>query len=173
MKKLAKTLQSKKRVHYHDCDPMNHLNNSRYIDYIMDTRTEQLLIDYGVDIAELAYKHGIGWVAALTQITYFAPAKWMEVVIIETRLIRYTESSVIVEGIMWDEEKKNMKALLWAKLVHFDIKKQKSNKHNDELMELFNSIQYDTAPTVSFEDRVNQIRQDMKQIHSTNLKHNM
>jgi acyl-CoA thioester hydrolase len=43
MPELKKTLQSKMKIRFHDCDPFHHLNNSRYIDYIVTARGDQLL----------------------------------------------------------------------------------------------------------------------------------
>src|SRR6478672_1840500 len=119
MQTLPKTLVSKTRVQYQDCDPLNHLNNSKYIDYIMAARTEQLLVHYNFNAADFAYKQKVGWVSAQTQISYFYPASWMEVLSIETRLIQFSESSLMVEGLLWDEHQSRLKSLMWAKLVHF------------------------------------------------------
>lgn len=154
METFAKTLESQTRIQYHDCDPFNHLNNSRYIDYLMGTRTEQLLNHYGFNTAELAQQQNIGWVTALTQISYFYPASWMEIVTIETRLIQYSEGSVLFEAIMWDENKSKLKAVMWSKLVHFDIKEQRSKKHSEELMQLFQQVIHPLEQINSFEDRL-------------------
>lgn len=159
MKELPKTLASKAIIHYHDCDPFNHLNNSKYIDYIVAARTEQLLDNYGFNTAELAYKQGIGWVAAQTQISYFYPASWLEKVTIESRLIQYSDYSLLVEAFMWDENKTKLKTLMWAKLVHFNIKTQKSHKHSAELMNLFTQVHYPLANITSFEERVKSLKQ--------------
>ena len=158
MKTQEKTIESKKRIQYHDCDPFNHLNNSRYIDYIMGARTEQILEHYGFNTAQLLHERGIGWVAAQTQISYFSPASWMEVVTIESRLINFSESSLLVEAFMWDEHKTKIKAVMWAKLVHFDVKTQKSNKHSEDLMELFAEIHDMQEDYSSFEQRVKELR---------------
>ena len=159
METKLKTVESKKRIQYHDCDPFNHLNNSRYIDYIMGARTEQILEHYGFNTARLLHERGIGWVAAQTQISYFAPASWMEVVIIESHLIHFSESSLLVEAFMWDEHKTKIKAVMWAKLVHFDVKTQKSNKHAGDLMRLFAEINNPPAKLSTFEERVTSLRQ--------------
>mgnify|MGYP001544130058 CR=1 FL=1 len=158
METLTKTIESKTRVQYQDCDPFNHLNNSKYIDYIMGARTEQLLDRYGFNTSEIAYKQGIGWVAAQTQISYFYPASWMEMVRIETRLIQFSESSLLVEGFMWDEHKTKLKCVMWAKLVHFNIKTQKSNKHSEELMNLFSTVNYPIENNPSFEERIKSLK---------------
>lgn len=158
METLNKTLESKTRIQYQDCDPFKHLNNSKYIDYIMGARTEQLLDQYGINTSEIAYKQGIGWVAAQTQISYFYPASWMEIVGIETRLIQFSESSLLVEAFMWDEHKTKLKCVMWAKLVHFNIKTQKSNKHSEELMKLFNMVHFPIENNPSFDERIKSLK---------------
>lgn len=155
----VKTLESKIRVQYHDCDPFNHLNNSRYIDYMMGARAQQILDEYGFDTSELAYRYGIGWVAAQTQISYFIPASWMEIITIETRLIQFSESSLMVEAFMWDEHKNRLKSVMWTKLVHFNIKTQRSNRHSEELMKLFSDIHHPITDNPNFEERIKSLKQ--------------
>ncbi len=162
MNNLSKTLESKTRIQYQDCDPFNHLNNSKYIDYIIAARTEQLLDEYGLNTSELAYKQGIGWVAAQTQISYFYPASWMETVAIESRLIQYSEYSLLVEAFMWDEHKIKLKAVMWAKLVHFNMKTQKSYKHSEELMNLLTAIVNPLPSSSSFEERIKSLKQSIQ-----------
>ena len=159
METLVKIMESKTRIQYQDCDPFNHLNNSKYIDYIIAARTEQLLYNYGFNSSAIARAEGIGWVSAQTHLSYFSPASWMEIVTIETRLFQYSDYSVWVEGLMWDEHKTNLKCLMWAKLVHFNIKTQKSHKHSTELMNLFAKIHYPLEQSLSFEERIKSLKQ--------------
>ncbi len=159
MTELLKTLKSKTRIQYQDCDPFNHLNNARYIDYMVAARTEQLLVNYEFNTSELVQKQGIGWVAAQTQISYLFPAVWMEIVTIETRLISFSETSVVFEAFMWDENRTHIKALMWAKLVHFDIRSKKSRKHTPDLMELFTKVHFEIENNPTFEERVKSLRQ--------------
>jgi acyl-CoA thioester hydrolase len=159
MASLKKLLESKTRVQYQDCDPFNHLNNSRYIDYMMAARTEQLLEHYGLNTFEIATVQGTGWVSAETKISYLLPALWMEVVTIETRLIAYSNSSLLVEAITYNEDKTHIKAIMWAKLVHFDIKAQRSLKHSDELMRFLEQIHYPVEHQPTFEERLQTLKQ--------------
>ena len=156
---INRILESKTRVQYQDCDPYNHLNNSKYIDYIMAARTEQLLNEYDFNSSELAQKQGVGWVTAQTQISYFNPASWMEVVTIETRLIQFSESSLLIEALMWNEAKTELKSIMWVKLVHFNIQLQKSNKHSLELMKLFNEVNFPLEDKPTFDERVKSLKQ--------------
>lgn len=155
---MKKILESTMRVQYHDCDPFNHLNNSRYIDYMMAARTEQLLAHYGFDISEIARSQGIGWVSVQTQISYFVPASWMETVKIATRLLSYSDSSLEVEAVMWDENRSRIKAMMWAKLAHFNIQSQRSSMHTAELMSLFTSIHHPIEGDPTFEERARTLR---------------
>lgn len=159
MENLPNVLESKTRIQYQDCDPFNHLNNAKYIDYMMGARTEQLLHHYGFNASELAAREGIGWVAAQTQISYLSPASWMEVVTIESKLIGFSESSLLVEAFMWDEHKTRLKAVMWAKLVHFNIQSQTSSRHSEALMHLFRQVHVPPETVQPFEQRVRSLKQ--------------
>jgi len=154
MTTLKKQLESKMKIRFHDCDPYNHLNNSRYIDYIVTARGDQLMENYGFDMYELTKEQGIGWVSACTQISYLAPAFLMEEVTIQTQLIDYSEKSLHLEGLMWDRDKTTLKAVMWTKFVHFNIRTQRSQPHAEELMQFFTQIVYPLIPTCNFEERV-------------------
>jgi hypothetical protein len=53
---LPRQIESQMKVRFPDCDPFNHLNNSKYIDYIINAREDQLLKYYNFDVYELAKK---------------------------------------------------------------------------------------------------------------------
>ena len=148
------------KIRFHDCDPFNHLNNSRYIDYIVTARGDQLIENYSFDIYKLAMEKGIGWVSAQTQISYLSPAYLMEEVIIQSRLIACTQKSLLLEALMWDEQKLNLKAVMWAKLVHFNLKSQRSQLHDQALMEFFRQIEYPLETSMSFDQRIQDLKQN-------------
>ena len=159
MPELKKIVESNMKIRFHDCDPFNHLNNSRYIDYIVTARGDQLIENYGFDIYKLAREKDLGWVSAQTQISYLSPAYLMEEVIIQTRLIGCTEKSLLLEAFMWDADKSNLKAVMWTKLVHFNLKTQRSHLHDEELMQFFRQILYPLETIMSFENRIHDLKQ--------------
>ena len=53
-------LQSFYTVRFSDCDPLRHLNNARYIDYMLNAREDHLKEHYQMDLADF-YKKGTGW----------------------------------------------------------------------------------------------------------------
>ncbi len=155
---LKKVLESKVKIRFHDCDPYNHLNNSRYIDYFISTREDQLIENYGLDIYDIVRREGLGWVSAETNISYLYPAGLMEEVLIETQLLSFSEKSLQVEGIMWDKHRQHVKAVMWTKLVHYNLQKQASEKHSPELMELFRSVATLVNQEVNFHQRIQSLR---------------
>jgi acyl-CoA thioester hydrolase len=162
---LPKTLQSKAVIRFQDCDPFNHLNNGNYINYFMNHREDRLVEDYQIDVYKMAKEQGKSWVSGSNQIVYLRPALTMETVLFESQLIAYTDSELYVEMRMYDENKTQLKSVIWSSFVHFNLLKQKRDFHNKELMELFENVH---APLESkvFEDRIKEIK--TKVYHSIN-----
>jgi YbgC/YbaW family acyl-CoA thioester hydrolase len=152
-----KELESKTRIRFPDCDPFNHLNNSRYIDYMINAREDQLIKHYNLDIYKMARETGVSWVVSQTQIAYLSSAELMEIVTIQTKLVSYSDKNLLVEAIMWDENKTQMKALMWIKFAHFSLRTRKSLQHSEELMQLFSDVKY-PLKEVNFEDRVTTLK---------------
>ena len=138
---MKKILSSTAKIRFQDCDPFQHLNNSKYLDYIINAREDQLKEEYGFDIFGLAQKENLSWVVTEHQIAYFFPAGVMEEVVIETQLIDRSNKWVKIEGRMYDKHKRHLKALMWTKLTHIDLKQQKSIPHTSEMNELFQNVE--------------------------------
>jgi YbgC/YbaW family acyl-CoA thioester hydrolase len=158
MTPLKKVLESTMKIRFHDCDPFNHLNNSRYIDYIMTARGDQLVDHYNLDIYKIAREQGVGWVTAQTQISYIAPALLMEEVVIETQLLSFSERSLHLEAFMWNHDKTSLKAVLWSKFVHYNLKTQKSHSHDENLMAFFAQVVNPVSRETSFEERIKALK---------------
>lgn len=159
MNEVKKVLESTMKIRFHDCDPFNHLNNSRYLDYIMTARGDQLIDNYNFDIYKILSEQNIGWVMAQTQISYLAPAMVMEEVVIQTQLLSFSEKSLHMEALMWSQNKSSLKAVMWAKLVHFNLKTKRSHTHDDNLMTFFRNIENPLSQASSFEERIKTLKQ--------------
>ena len=158
MKQLEKIIESIVKIRFPDCDPFNHLNNSKYIDYFINAREDQLKTFYDFDIYKLAQEKGISWVVAQNQIAYLAPATIMETVTIQTQLLFYNDKILVLEALMWNESKTILKAVLWSKFIHFNLKTKKSEAHSEELMSFFRQIENPLEQTITFEKRVENLR---------------
>jgi len=159
MKHLEKLPESEMKIRFPDCDPFNHLNNSKYIDYFINAREDHLLSNYDFDLHAIAREKGISWVVGQNQIAYLLPATLMETVIVQTRLVSFDNKSLVMEGLMWDKSKTTLKALLWSKFVHFNLRTMRSEVHAGEFMDFFKSLENPLSEIVSFEERVKMLRQ--------------
>jgi acyl-CoA thioester hydrolase len=158
---MEKVLKTKRKIRFQDCDPFNHLNNSKYLEYFINAREDQILENYNLDIFELMKTTALSWVVASNQISYIRPAFTMETVVIESQLIQYTDSVLLVEMKMWNENETELKALLWIKFIHYSFQTKKVANHSDDLMKLFQSVVIPVEETI-FENRHNEIVQKIK-----------
>ncbi|WP_248722708.1 thioesterase family protein [Seonamhaeicola sp. ML3] len=153
MTQLPKVLESKTKIRFQDCDPFNHLNNSSYLNYFMNHREDELIKKYDIDIYKLARSIGKSWVSSTNQIAYLKQALLMETVCIQSQLIHFNESELKVEMRMYNEDKTQLKAVLWGTFVHFNLLKQKRETHSKAFMDLFESVNNPVNETI-FEDRL-------------------
>jgi len=137
---MNKTPQTTVRVRFQDCDPYNHLNNSKYLDYFINAREDQLIEHYGIDVFDHVKTTGTAWVVASNQILYLKPALVMEEVIIGSKLIAFDSKRLTVEMFMWNKDKTELKSVLWVKFLHCDFVKNKAADHAEDLMRLFEQI---------------------------------
>lgn len=149
-----KISESSHIIRFPDCDPFNHLNNSRYIDYLINAREDHLLKQYNFPIYQYAAETKTSWVVALNKIAYLSPAYLMEKVIIQSCIIQMNSSDILVEMLMWDAEKKKLKALLWTSFVHVDLKTQKRIGHNESLVQQFSNLVQALPHAIDFDERV-------------------
>lgn len=162
MSNLSKTWESKALIRFPDCDPFNHLNNARYIDYFINAREDQIMANLQLNIYQYAAKHGMGWVVSKNQIVYLKPAFLMETVVMDSTLLRLGEKDVLVEMKMWSETKDKLKAVLWSNFVYINMKTQKPEKHSQELTELFRPFENPLPQPMSFDERVEQLRSSVR-----------
>ena len=153
MPELRNILESKTKVRFQDCDPFNHLNNAAYLNYFMNAREDQLIDNYGIDIYKMARKEGKSWVVGSNQIAYLKPAFLMEEIVIQSQLLQFGDSHLLVELRMLNTDKTEIKAIMWSTFVHFNLLEQKRETHSEEFMELFNNV-VNPVTDSSFEQRV-------------------
>lgn len=157
MTELPKILESKTKIRFQDCDPLNHLNNSKYLDYLINGREDQLIEHYNLNIFENAKNTGTTWVVGSHQIAYIRPAFVMETVTIDSQLLQFGKKQLLVEIRMWNEDKSVLKSVMWSSFIHFNILKGKAHEHHEKFMELFTNVVLPIEET-SFDERVKNLR---------------
>ena len=140
MSNLPSLLESTATIRFQDCDPYNHLNNAKYIDYFMNAREDQVLEAYGLDIYHLTLTTGKAWVVAYNQVAYVQPAVLMERVKITSCIIEVNSRWMTVEFQMRNGETDRFKSLMWTKFVYADIRTGGSVNHGEEFMEMFRQV---------------------------------
>lgn len=144
-------------VRFPDCDPFNHLNNSKYLDYFFNAREDHLL-DHGFNIYQVAMEKGLGWVVILNQIAYLRPARLNERVIIQSTLLQLKEKEVLIEMRMWNQDRTVLKSLLWSQCIHYNSKTQRAEIHSPELIQFFTPFENPLPKVMNFEERLADIK---------------
>jgi YbgC/YbaW family acyl-CoA thioester hydrolase len=150
--------ESRAIIRFPDCDPFNHLNNARYIDYFINAREDHIMANMGFNIYHYAAQNGFGWVVGKNQIAYLRPAFLMETVIIDSTLLSAGEKEVFVEMKMWNEGRNKLKSVLWSNFVHINMKTQRPENHPDHFIELFKPFEKPLPGGLSFDERVEQLK---------------
>ncbi len=160
---LPKELESEVVARFQDCDPFGHLNNARYMDYFINAREDHLIHFYNLNIYEHVEQARAAWVISKTQIAYLRPVPVMEKVRIRTRVMHYSENSIIVEGLMLDSEGMRLKSMLWMEFAYVSLTSGRPMKHPPELMDLLQNIVFsDSYNPDGFNQRVEAVRAEVR-----------
>jgi YbgC/YbaW family acyl-CoA thioester hydrolase len=154
----SKVLENTALIRFPDCDPFNHLNNSRYLDYFINAREDHLWQHYQFNIYQYAKEHGKSWVVGQNQVIYLRPAMLMETVVIQSTILELREKDIVVEMTMWNKDKTQLKSLLWSTFIHYNFSTQRSDAHSEELISYFKPFENPLPEKISFEERVQQLK---------------
>lgn len=158
MNHSEKVFESKHLIRFADCDPFNHLNNARYLDYFINAREDHIRIFQNFNIYEYAAHSGKSWVVSRNQIAYLKPAFMMEEVIISSTVIALREKDILVEMMMWDNKKSRLKSIMWSNFVHVDLKTQKPVSHDEALISRFKALENSSLLYPTFEQRLESLK---------------
>src|SRR6478609_8188627 len=100
---MNKVVSSTCRIRFNDCDMFGHLNNSSYIDYLMNAREDHLRDNYQLILSDY-YKKGQAWVVGAHEIMYLRPALYNESVVIQSTLLYIDEHSLQMEAMMLNQD---------------------------------------------------------------------
>ena len=86
---FEKTPKSFKTIQFQDCDMFGHLNNGRFIDYLLNAREDHLVNFYDLDIFAMTREKGVAWFVGKHEIVYRKPANLREEVAITSEVINF------------------------------------------------------------------------------------
>ncbi|MDH4092802.1 MAG: acyl-CoA thioesterase [Cyclobacteriaceae bacterium] len=157
---MTEIIESSHFIRFPDCDPFNHLNNARYLDYFINAREDHLQLCYNFNIYKHAMKTGESWVIANSQIAYLSPAMLMEKVYIQSKILEWNAKDLIVEMQMWNNEKTKLKSVLRTKFIHFNIRISQKINHSDYLRKVFNIHEQSSEKCLDFDSRLSEIKKN-------------
>jgi acyl-CoA thioester hydrolase len=132
---MEKTPVSFYTVRFNDCDPLGHLNNARYLDYFLNAREDHLRDHYGIDLRDWSAR-GILFVVSRHEIRYLRPVNYNDRIAIQSAVIGWGDTWLLVEMLLFDESRRHLKAILWTRFTRIDPHTGKSAAHPDELLAL-------------------------------------
>ncbi|WP_445452441.1 acyl-CoA thioesterase [Flavobacterium sp. 25HG05S-40] len=136
---MNKNPDSTYKIRFTDCDLLGHLNNARYIDYFLNAREDHLKNEYDLDLQSY-YTKNLGWVVSHHEIAYLKPARYNEIVLIQSSLFNLGEDFIEVEMVMMDEKKHSLKAIMRTKFTSINIKTGKKEMQHPEFMQWANLV---------------------------------
>lgn len=139
-KHYPKETESRVVVRFQDCDPLQHLNNAKYFDYFFNAREDQVPKLYGVEMIDFIRKYQAAWVVYNHTISYVRPARVGEWVRIMSRVIWHDHQTVLIEYYMTDDNKEELKTLLWTTMRYVDMKEGKSTEHTGAVKEFLMAV---------------------------------
>jgi YbgC/YbaW family acyl-CoA thioester hydrolase len=80
---VYKTFETEHRVRPDDIDMYNHVHNSKYFDYVLAARYEQMETCYGMGM-DIFIKRGFGWLVRTVYMDYKRPLKMSDYFIART-----------------------------------------------------------------------------------------
>lgn len=155
---IDKHPQSTAVIRFQDCDAFAHLNNAQYIHYFINAREDHLRTYYQFDLYQHAQHAGANWVITKHEIVYLRPALLGEVVTITTSLIDLTPHGLTVEGIMWDETGRQLKAVQWTQFRYINLRDGRPTTHPPDVAQLLQRILVDAASPETLDERIRQIK---------------
>ncbi len=130
---INKEPQSLYKIRFSDCDMYGHLNNARYLDYLINAREDHLKEHYQFDFMEY-YQQDLAWVVSSHEIAYIHSAVYNEMVTIQSTLLSADSDLLHIETIMMNEKQDHIKAVMRSKLIPIHIKTGKKQQHSAEFM---------------------------------------
>ena len=149
------------RIRFGDCDPIGHLNNVKYIEYMLNAREDHVESGYGFTYEEYTRKTGCTWITIQNEIAYLKEVRYNAKVIISSKTIEVGDRVSKVEILMKSEDGKTIHSILWMTVIYFNMKTRKSDVHPEDTKRLFEKFLVDLEEK-DFKSRVGYFRKQNK-----------
>ncbi|MET3115095.1 thioesterase-3 [Pedobacter sp. CG_S7] len=125
--------KSELKVRPDDIDMFNHVHNSKYFDYVLAARYEQMDLFYKMPM-EHFLKIGFGWVVRTAYIDYKRPLILGDTAIISTGILTISEKGCRVQFEIEIKRNRKIASEGWFDYVMIDINTGKASKVTEEMI---------------------------------------
>lgn len=160
---MSKETTSIVKIRFIDCDPIGHLNNSKYLDYMLNAREDHVEDNYGITYQDIIKQTGSTWVTIQNEIAYLKEIRYNKKVEITSKIIEIGSRTSTVEIIMKNPETGLVHAVLWTTVIFFNLTTRKTDVLPEHLGELFTRF-FVEIPQKDFKERVYFLRSQNKNI---------
>lgn len=134
---MEKELSTVVKVRFSDCDPIGHLNNVKYLEYMLNAREDHVEHGYGFTYEEYTRRTGCTWITVQNEIAYLKEVRYNAKVMITSKTIEIGDRLSKVEILMKSEDGKTIHSVLWLTVIYFDMKTRASVSQPEETKDLF------------------------------------
>ncbi len=125
--------ESELNVRPDDIDMFNHVHNSRYLDYVLAARYEQMEKCYGMSWAQFE-EMGFGWVVAKVTISFKRALKMGDQMTVRTGILEMNEKGSSVQFEILNKKTKKVVSDGIFEYAMIDLKTQRSFKVTPEMI---------------------------------------
>lgn len=158
---MQQEISSQVKVRFSDCDPIGHLNNVKYLDYMLNAREDHVESGYGFTYEEYTRKTGCTWITVQNEIAYLKEVRYNAKVIISSKTIEVGDRLSKVEILMKSEDGKTIHSILWLTVIYFDMKTRASASQPEDTKNLFRKFLINLEEK-DFQSRVAHLRKHNK-----------
>ncbi len=157
---MEKEFSSTVKIRFADCDPIGHLNNVKYLEYMLNAREDHVEQNYGFTYEQYTRQTGCTWVTIQNEIAYLKEGRYNSTVEITSKTIAVNNMTSVVELVMKDENG-IVHAVFWLTVIYFNMKTRKAEMMSDESLEKFSKFLVDIDHK-TFKERVAFLRSQNK-----------
>lgn len=158
---MQRELSTEVKIRFSDCDPIGHLNNVKYLEYMLNAREDHVEAGYGFTYEEYTRKTGCTWIAIQNEIAYLKEVRYNSKVLITSKTIEISDRVSKVEILMKSLDEKTVHCVLWCTVIYFNMKTRLSESQPEETKELFRNFLVELNQR-DFQSRATYLRQQNK-----------
>ncbi|WP_103913738.1 acyl-CoA thioesterase [Halpernia humi] len=159
---MEKEISTSVKIRFSDCDPIGHLNNVKYLEYMFNAREDHVEDFYGFTYEAWMKKTGCTWITIQNEIAYLKEVRYNQKVVISSKTVFISDRTSTIEILMKSEDEQTIHAVLWVQVIYFNMKTRQSEIQPEDVKALFLKFKVDIEDA-DFGSRVKYFRKMNKQ----------